>query len=76
MQFSTIRKGTRLHRLLYGDDEGIVRIKGKGSVSYYFERDRFAVVDLDGEKLYGTDLGIDVERWLIERGWIGPQSSG
>jgi hypothetical protein len=63
------RKG-RLWRLLYGDDEGTFRFR-KGMLSYSFEADEFELRDNEGVVRHRTDLGEDVERWLVREEWTG-----
>lgn len=60
----------RLYGFLYGDLEGRYIFR-KGRMEYSFETDRFVLIDNQGNRVFGSDLGEEVERWLIRNEWAG-----
>ena len=66
---SILGRGTSLYELLYGEDEGTIRLE-KGTVTYSYDDDQFRVRDNTGKRVYQLDLGEAVERWLVENGWL------
>lgn len=64
-----IRPGTALYGLLFGDDEGEVRL-AKGTVSYSYDDDRFRMRDNQGREVWWIDCNRSAEAWLIREGWV------